>query len=149
MIVQFSGPMREPSIGGQVGRHRVGDDAPGARPILVVDDDENIVEMIREALESDGHAVVTARDGSEAMDRIRSVRPAAVFLDMRMPVMDGWEFARAARAAGMSAPIVVITAAADARGWAGEISADGYLSKPFTIEQLLGMADRFRTGRPS
>lgn len=112
-------------------------------PILVIDDDPDIIEMLREALEGEGHRVVTARDGMEGLDKLQTVRPALILLDMRMPRMDGWEFARAAKARGNTAPIVVITAAGDARAWAAQISAEAYMSKPFTISQLLGVVDRF------
>lgn len=118
-------------------------------PILVVDDDPDILDMLREALESAGHRVLTARDGMEALERLRTDRPSLIFLDMRMPRMDGWEFARAARERGNTAPVVVITAAGDARAWAKEISAESYIAKPFTISQLLGVVDRFGPQRPS
>jgi CheY-like chemotaxis protein len=118
-------------------------------PILVVDDDPDILDMLREALEGAGHRVVTARDGVEALERLRTGRPSLIFLDMRMPRMDGWEFARAARERGNTAPVVVITAAGDARAWAKEISAESYIAKPFTISQLLGVVDKFGPQRPS
>jgi len=63
--------------------------------------------------------------------------------------MDGWEFARAARERGNTAPVVVITAAGDARAWAKEIAAEAYMAKPFTISQLLGVVDRLGPERPS
>ena len=118
-------------------------------PILVVDDDPDILDMLREALEGAGHRVLTARDGLEALERLRTDRPSLIFLDMRMPRMDGWEFARAARERGNTAPVVVITAAGDARAWAKEISAESYIAKPFTISQLLGVVDKFGPQRPS
>lgn len=122
---------------------------PMRAPILVVDDDPDIVDMLREALEGAGHRVVTAADGLEALERLRTVEPSLILLDMRMPRMDGWEFARAARERGNTAPVVVITAAGDARAWAKEISAESYIAKPFTISQLLGVVDRFGQQRPS
>lgn len=122
---------------------------PLRAPILVVDDDPDILDMLREALEGAGHRVVTAGDGLEALERLRTDRPSLIFLDMRMPRMDGWEFARAARERGNTAPVVVITAAGDARAWAKEISAESYIAKPFTISQLLGVVDRFGPQRPS
>lgn len=118
-------------------------------PILVVDDDPDIVDMLRDALESAGHRVVTAGDGLEALERLRTIQPSLILLDMRMPRMDGWEFARAARERGNTAPVVVITAAGDARAWAKEISAESYIAKPFTISQLLGVVERFGPQRPS
>ncbi len=64
--------------------------------------------------------------------------PDLVLLDMRMPIMDGWEFARRyRRGPEPHAPIVVLTAARDAAERAAEIDANGYLGKPFGVEELL------------
>jgi CheY-like chemotaxis protein len=66
-------------------------------------------------------------------------------LDMRMPVMDGWEFSRVYRESNNShAPIVVLTAARDAAESADDIDADGYLSKPFDLLDLLDVVRRFK-----
>jgi CheY-like chemotaxis protein len=70
---------------------------------------------------------------------------ALVLLDMRMPVLDGWGFARRFRAAGKRSPIIVITAAENARRWAEEIGADGYLSKPFEIDALIAAVEQHAT----
>lgn len=122
------------------------DDGP---PVMVVDDDPDIVDMLVEALGGDGYGVVTARDGLEALDRLRTVKPSVILLDMRMPRMDGWQFAQAARTRGLSAPIVVITAAGDAPRWAKEIGAEAYVSKPFSIAQLLEVVARFTSPKLS
>lgn len=71
--------------------------------------------------------------------------PALVLLDMRMPRLDGWGFARALRERGRTPPIVVMTAARDARRWADEIGARGYLAKPFELGELLEAVRRFGT----
>ena len=65
-----------------------------------------------------------------------------------MPVLDGWEFARRYRAGpGPHAPIVVLTAARDAQAQAGEIGADGYLGKPFNVNELLRLVGQQAGGR--
>jgi CheY-like chemotaxis protein len=75
--------------------------------------------------------------------------PGLVFLDMRMPGMNGWEFAREFRARhGTSCPIVVVTAAEDARRRAEEIAAQGWLAKPFEIADVLAAAAR-HVGAPA
>ena len=63
---------------------------------------------------------------------------------MRMPVMDGWGFARALRERGIKLPILVMTAAQDARRWAQEIDAEGYLAKPFDLLDLLSAVERLQ-----
>jgi CheY-like chemotaxis protein len=116
--------------------------------ILVVDDDLSIRHTVSEILEMEGYAVVTASDGAEALAMVEQSRPALVLLDMRMPVMDGWGFARAVQARGFQLPILVMTAAQDARRWAQEIGADGYLAKPFDLLDLLNAVERL-SGPPT
>jgi len=65
-----------------------------------------------------------------------------VVLDSRMPVLDGSGFAQALKDQGMSIPILVITGAPDARAWAQDIGADGYLTKPFELTDLLEAVQR-------
>ncbi|HEV2122823.1 MAG TPA: response regulator [Chloroflexota bacterium] len=111
-------------------------------PILVVDDDPAIVSVVSEILDLEGYAVETATNGQEALRVIDRLRPAIVLLDMRMPVMDGWGFARALRERGESVPILVMTAAQNARAWAEEIGAQGYLAKPFEVMDLIEAVER-------
>ena len=114
------------------------------RPVrtLVVDDDHDIAELVRLALTDEGYEVVIASNGSSALQATLETAFDLILLDMRMPVMDGWEFAREYRSrAGPRAPVIVITAARDAAERAAEIDADGYLSKPFSLEELLDIVD--------
>jgi len=105
---------------------------------LVVDDDHDIAELVRLALTDEGYEVVVASNGSAALLAMETTPFDLILLDMRMPVMDGWEFARAFQARPEPrAPIVVVTAARDAGERAAEIDADGYISKPFSLEELL------------
>src|SRR5919108_678512 len=120
----------------------------GNAPVLVVDDDPSIRDTVTEILEFEGYPVATASNGQDALGRVAHERPSLVLLDMRMPVMDGWGFARALRERGVRLPIVVMTAAQDARRWADEIGAAGYLPKPFDLEHLLAVVARLRT-RPA
>jgi two-component system chemotaxis response regulator CheY len=108
-----------------------------------VDDDPSIVAVVAEILTSEGHEVISAENGAEAMTKADG--ESLVLLDMRMPVLDGWGFAREFRAAGKRAPIVVMTAAENARRWAEEIGADGYLSKPFEIDALIEAVEKHAT----
>ena len=114
-----------------------------ARPILIVDDDRSILETMSDLLHGEGYQVMTAADGQEALEAISRAPVSFVLLDMRMPRMDGWQFAKAARERGHRVPIIVMTAANDARRWAKEINADAYIAKPFDVETLLSLVKRF------
>ncbi len=123
------------------------DGARGRGSILVVEDDPDLLSLMEMILEGDGYRVRTAREGREALARVEQELPALVFLDMRMPGMNGWEFAREFRARhGAACPIVVVTAAEDARRRAEEIAAQGWLAKPFEIGDVLAAAARWTAG---
>ena len=119
------------------------------RRILVVDDDPVISGYIAETLGDEGYDAATAPNGAVALRTLQRDRaegrpaPDLILLDMRMPVMDGWAFARAYREMpGPHAPIVVITAAHDALDRMNEIGAFGVLPKPFDLDQLLDEVER-------
>jgi CheY-like chemotaxis protein len=117
------------------------------RPILVIDDDPAILETVASALRDEGYEVETAIHGGEGLTVIDRRVPALVLLDMRMPVMDGWSFARALRERGVDLPIVVMTATQDTRRWASEIGATEHLSKPFDLLDLLDVVERVYSGQ--
>lgn len=111
----------------------------------MVDDDASIVAVVTDILAAEGHDVVSAENGAEALAKVGD--EALVLLDMRMPVLDGWGFARAFRASGKRSPIVVMTAAENASRWADEIGAEGYLAKPFEVDALIAAVERYATRR--
>ncbi len=111
--------------------------------VLVVDDDPDIGEFVSLALSDQGYDVATAPNGEAALRATEERPPRLIVLDMRMPVMDGWEFARRYRQGpGPHAPIVVFTAARNAEERASEIAADAYLAKPFSLDDLLELVER-------
>ncbi len=115
--------------------------------ILVVDDDPSILATVSEILEFEGYQVQTATNGKEAISVLERTCPQLVLLDMRMPVLDGWGVAREIEQRDLrqrceTLKILVMTAARDARAWATEIRADGYVPKPFELDQLLGEVER-------
>jgi CheY-like chemotaxis protein len=110
--------------------------------VLVVDDDPDLVQLISGMLEILGYPVVTAANGAEALDAVDRDRPALVVLDARMPILDGKGFSKSLKDKGVQIPILVITGAPDARKWAQDIGADGYLSKPFELTDLLEAVQR-------
>ncbi len=112
-------------------------DVPGDR-ILVVDDDEGIRQIVRLFLSDEGYEVVEAANGQMALELIQHLRPELILLDLRMPVMDGWEFARRYRLTpGEHAPIVACVAALDVTTECASVQPVGILSKPFDLDDLL------------
>ena len=122
--------------------------------LLLVEDDRDVREAIAEVLEQEGYGVVQARSGLEAIQRlsIAPQPPAAILLDLMMPVMDGWEFmARRQQHDGWGAiPLVVISADSNARDRVESLGAAiAYLRKPIDIDQLLSILAGLPEGSPS
>jgi two-component system chemotaxis response regulator CheY len=115
---------------------------PHEPTLLVVDDDPAILSTVSDILSDEGYHVVTATNGAEALETLERIDPQLILLDMRMPVMDGWQFAQARSSQQRSIPLVVMTAAHDARKWALEIGAADYLAKPFDLLELLEVVER-------
>ena len=110
---------------------------------MVVDDDESIRELMAEIVAGEGYTVLTAEDGEQALDLATTHDFALIFLDMRMPVMDGWAFARAYRETdGPHAPIVVMTAAQNAREWSDEVGGVQCMAKPFDLAAVFAALER-------
>ncbi len=107
------------------------------RPILVVDDDPDILSTVSDILEFEGYKVERALNGAEGLKVLDRIQPWLVLLDMRMPVLNGWDFARILKEQGINLPILVMTAAQDAQRWAREIGAEGFVAKPFDLADLL------------
>lgn len=107
------------------------------KTILVVDDEQPIRELLTLILEGEGYKVACAADGNEALRVANSTAHDAILLDLKMPGMDGTEFAKRYRLTGGHAPIVVITAARAAESEAAEVDLCAYLAKPFELQVLL------------
>jgi CheY-like chemotaxis protein len=114
-------------------------------PVLVVDDDRDIRETLQELIEDEGFPAVVAKNGADALARMRERRPCLVILDLFMPVMDGAEFRRQqlADAALADVPVVVVSAAASLDERVASMRPDGYLEKPLRLERLLEIVARF------
>lgn len=105
--------------------------------ILVIEDDPDMRGLLVLMLEEQGHRVRAAANGRAGLEAVHEERPDVILLDMKMPVMDGWEFARRYRVeCGDPSPIVVMTAAEDPRKPAEEIGAAGWLGKPVELDVL-------------
>lgn len=106
--------------------------------ILIVEDDLDLAVLIQFALRAHGFAATIAGNGREALEAVAEQMPDLIILDMMMPIMNGWEFADAFdRAYGRAAPILVLTAAENAKARAAEVGANGVLAKPFDTKKLV------------
>jgi len=110
-----------------------------AARILVVDDEEEVRESLRLALELEDYDVVAAEDGHEALEALHAGEIDAMLLDVAMPRLGGLELCRRLRAAGNRVPILMLTAkeGVDDRVEGLEAGADDYLPKPFALRELL------------
>jgi DNA-binding response OmpR family regulator len=108
------------------------------KTILVVDDERNIVELVRLYLEKDGFNVVAANDGEQALVQYERNDPDLVVLDVMLPRMDGFEVCRELRRRG-DVPILMLTARSeDIDAIVGlELGADDYVTKPFNPRALV------------
>ena len=109
--------------------------------ILVVDDDRDIVRLVRSYLEKAGYQVLTAYDGESALRVLRTEKPQLLILDLMLPDRDGWDVARMVRSDSNIAatPIIMLTARVeDNDKIVGlEIGADDYITKPFNPREVV------------
>jgi DNA-binding response OmpR family regulator len=112
-------------------------------PILVVEDDQTTVDVVRAYLESAGHRVVICRTGSEALDYVRQTEPRCLILDVMLPGKDGFEICEEIRRGGSIVPILFLSARADEPDRVDGLraGADDYLVKPFSPRELLARVD--------
>lgn len=114
---------------------------PTPKTILVVDDEPDIVELISYNLQQQGHTVLTASDGAQALELAKARLPDLVVLDVMMPKITGIEVAKRLRAQSETAamPIIMLTAkSAEADELEGlGVGADDYITKPFSMQVLL------------
>lgn len=107
--------------------------------ILIIDDDEKIISMLRRGLAFEGYDVITANNGAEGLKVILNGDPDIVVLDVMMPQVDGFEVCRRLREGGSQVPILMLTAKDEVehRVKGLDLGADDYLVKPFALEELL------------
>jgi CheY-like chemotaxis protein len=116
------------------------------KPVLIVDDDADVREVLGQFLALEGFSVETARNGREALERLhRGERPGLILLDLMMPVMDGCSFrAEQARDPQIAAiPVVVISAVHDASQRASKMGVEGWMMKPLEFDRLAGMVSHY------
>lgn len=107
--------------------------------LLVVDDDDWLLEQIRQVLTGQSYIVETATNGEEALDKLFDTLFDAIILDIMMPEIDGLTVLEQARKAGIDVPVLMLTAKGDVadRVKGLDLGADDYLVKPFSIDELM------------
>ena len=127
-------------LGGGSGSGIGGGSAPR---ILIVDDDPNLLVLLADQLRADGYEIATARDGDEALRRLRSQWPDLLIIDLMMPRMDGLTLAREIKAQA-DLPIIVLSAidAGDSKADLLEEVAEDYITKPYHYPELRARVNR-------
>ena len=120
--------------------------------ILVVEDNEDLAFGLVRCLEAGGYEVATASDGAEAVRAAQEHRPALVVLDIMLPGVDGYRVLDSMRRAGLSMPVVCLTARGEEtdklHGF--RLGADDWITKPFSVSELLArVAVHLRRAAPS
>jgi chemosensory pili system protein ChpA (sensor histidine kinase/response regulator) len=118
--------------------------------ILVVDDDPLIVKILKEPLERAGYDVNVARQGLEALQKVKERRPDLIILDILMPLMDGFKVARFLKfdKRFKDIPIIVLTSRATEgeRKMGEKVGANEYLYKPFRLPHVMDVIQRYMNG---
>lgn len=112
--------------------------------ILILDDDETLRYVLREALTQSGHCVVGAADGEDALAWLAANRPDLILFDLKMPGMDGNGFIEAVRSQARLShvSILLLSAVADLELQAGQLGVDLWMAKPFDLLELLDIVEQ-------
>jgi DNA-binding response OmpR family regulator len=113
--------------------------------VLIVEDDPAMLRGLKDNFEYEGYRVITAADGERGLEAAVDDRPHLVILDIMLPKVNGYEICRLVRKAGLDMPIIMLTA----KGQESDIilglnlGADDYVTKPFSVRELLARAEAF------
>lgn len=110
--------------------------------VLIVEDDNSIREMVALALQDAGYDVLDARDGELAFELLKGAPADVLLVDLRMPLMDGFEFMRRYEAGGGRAPIIVLSASRDIDLTRQRVRAAAVVEKPFDLNDLIATVGR-------
>jgi DNA-binding response OmpR family regulator len=118
--------------------------------ILIVDDNRDILELVQRVLRIEGHEVVIARDGLEALQQELTTQPDLIVLDVNLPVLDGWEVCRRIKAR-RAVPVLLLTVRSERVDIENSrnAGADAHLLKPFDIAAFLEQIARLATSASS
>ena len=109
------------------------------KTVLIVEDEKNIVDIIRFNLQRTGYNTLEAYDGEAGLAMAHEKKPDLILLDVMMPKMMGFDVCRALRAEGDNVPVIILTAREEEEDkiLGLEIGADDYITKPFSMRELL------------
>lgn len=109
------------------------------KTVLIVEDEVNIVDIVRFNLQREGYATLEAYDGEAGLALAREKKPDLILLDVMMPKMMGFDVCRALRAEGDNVPVIILTAREEEADKVSglEIGADDYITKPFSMRELI------------
>ena len=109
------------------------------KTILIVEDEKNIVDILRFNLQRSGYETVEAYDGADGLSKARDANPDLILLDVMLPKMNGFDVCKTLRDEGNNVPVIILTAREEetdkVRGL--EIGADDYITKPFSMRELI------------
>ena len=116
-----------------------------AAHIIIIDDDEAICSLFKDTLEESGHTVTTVNKSSEGLELVKNQDYDLVFLDLKMPIMDGAELFRLIRLAKPSLPVTIITGYPDSDLMMNALTHGplGVMSKPFQGSDILAAVDNY------
>ena len=106
--------------------------------LLIVDDEKEICEFLKEFFEERSYRVVTANSGQDALEKVRSEKPSLILLDMKMPGMDGLEVLKRIKKTSPEVKVIMVTAVGtqDKINEALHLGADNYITKPLSLDYL-------------
>lgn len=113
----------------------------GAKKIMIVDDNEDLIYMLRIVLERDGYKIISATSGEECLERLNTDRPDLVLLDIMMPGMDGWEVCKEIKGGNdyPTLPVSMLSVRKDSEDIIKSLhdaGADAHLPKPVNFNEL-------------
>ena len=108
------------------------------KTILIVEDEKNIVDILRFNLQREGYRTVEAYDGADGLEKARKENPDLILLDVMLPKMIGFDVCRTLREEGNNVPVIILTAREEEadKVLGLEIGADDYITKPFSVREL-------------
>ena len=109
------------------------------KTVLIVEDEKNIVDILRFNLQREGYQTLEAYDGEDGLEKARTQDPDLILLDVMLPKMNGFDVCRSLRTGGSSVPVIILTAREEEadKVFGLEIGADDYITKPFSMRELL------------